>query len=81
MHIKLRRTRDLVVNDMLDVGDIKTTGGDISCQQHEPVTVFESLQVLQPLSLLHLGMQCAAAHSKQHEDRKKSSNCVHAVGT
>jgi len=56
--------REVVVHDILNLGDVEPTCSHVCRNQNGAVVLAESLQVFQPLALLHVGMQLVNGEAK-----------------
>ena len=57
MNVGIGSPRQIEMHDMLDMGNVQTSGGDIGSDQDPALRRFEPVQVLQTLFLLQLRMQ------------------------
>ena len=74
--VTLRRLRDLVVDHVLNIGNVQTPGGDVSGDEDRERVGSEALQTLEPLLLLHVGVQAVRRHLEQAEQVDQSEKIM-----
>lgn len=57
MYIHVRAPWDLVMDNVVDVGDVKPPGGDVRCEEDGVWVGAEAVEVLEPLALLEVRME------------------------
>ena len=70
---------DLIMDHVLDIGDIETPGGDVGGDQQRVVFGGESFDVLEALPLRHGGVQRKRRHPQHSEERDEAPDAVDAV--
>ena len=70
----LRSSRDLVVDNVLNVGNVEASGSDVGGDEHAARVAGKSLQILQPRSLMHLCVEAKGLAFQQPEQVDEPEN-------
>ena len=69
----------LIMDDVLDIGDIESSGRDVGCDEQRALARSESVDILESLPLLHRGVERKWRALQHREQGNETPNAVDAV--
>lgn len=79
MNVRVRRSGQVEVNNVINLGDIQTSRSDVGCNQDTFGVGFESVEVLKTLLLLEMGVKRENGKLEESEKGEKTTDRVDRV--